>query len=425
MLLPVGLLRSKISSSNQLFHHPKNKIYQKNCSFYECFYGESLFIAENTSIISAKGTVIMQYIHERADWPNLTWDMNRLAMLADIRHHQGLLLGRMGSLGFSLRSEANLKILSSEVVKSSAIEGEILDVEQVRSSIAQKLGIDIGGLTPVDRNVDGVVEMMLDATQNYGEPLTKDRLFGWHAALFPTGYSGLRKITVGAWRPEKAGPMQVVSGAIGREKVHFEAPDANRLEKEMKTFLYWFNETGEIDPVLKSGIAHFRFITIHPFEDGNGRIARAIADLALARADGSAERFYSMSTQIEQERKDYYSHLEKSQKGGLDITPWLEWFLACLGRAIDRAEESLDEVLLKDRIWKRANQYPINNRQRTIINRLTEGFTGKLTSSKYAKLTKCSQDTALRDIQELIEYGILMQNPEGGRSTSYQIADHE
>ncbi|RJP31417.1 MAG: Fic family protein [Candidatus Omnitrophota bacterium] len=365
----------------------------------------------------------MRYIHEKANWPNLTWDMNKLAiLLSEIRHRQGLLLGRMGSLGFSLRAEANLKILTADVVKSSAIEGEILDEDQVRSSLAQKLGMDIGGLSPWDRHVEGIVEIMLDATRNHRDPLTEDRLFTWHAALFPTGRSGMRKITVGAWRP---GPIQVVSGPIGREKVHFTAPEADRLKKEMKAFLNWFNASTKMDPVLKSGIAHFRFVTIHPFEDGNGRIARAIADLALARADGSAERFYSMSAQIEKERKDYYAQLERCQKGGLNITHWLEWFLACLGRAMDRAEETLVVVLRKDHIWKRANQYPINQRQQIVINRLLEEFTGYLTSSKYAKLAKCSQDTALRDICELMTYGLFVQNPGGGRSTSYQLADPE
>ncbi len=368
----------------------------------------------------------MRYIHERPNWPSLTWDLDALAtMLGNIRHRQGLLLGRMGSLGFSLRAEANLKMLTSDVVKSSAIEGELLDVDQVRSSIAHKLGIDIGGLKPVDRHVDGIVEMMLDATQKYGDPLTEERLFGWHATLFPTGRSGMRKITVGAWRTQQAGPMQVVSGPIGREKVHFEAPEASRLDKEMKVFLDWFNESTEIDPVLKSGVAHFWFVTIHPFEDGNGRIARAIADMALACADGCEERFYSMSTQIEKERNDYYIQLQRCQRGGLDITRWLEWYLSCLGRSIDSAEDTLAAVIRKDRIWKHANQFSLNTRQQRVINRLLEGFVGNLTSSKYAKLTRCSQDTALRDIRELLNYGILVQNPSGGRSTSYQLAEHE
>ena len=302
-----------------------------------------------------------------------------------------------------------------------AIEGESLDAAQVRSSLARRLGIDIGGLAPVSRSVEGVVEMMLDATQRYVEPLTAERLFGWHAALFPTGYGASRRITVGAWRKPEAGPMHVVSGYIGHEKVHFEAPAAERLDTEMSRFLEWFNAPSGLDPVMKAAIAHLWFVTVHPFEDGNGRIARAIADCALARADDCPQRFYSMSGQIERERKDYYTILEHTQKGGLDITPWLKWFLDCLGRAIEGANETLAAVFRKARVWRHANQYPLNERQKVIINRLLDGFEGKLTSGKYAKLAKCSPDTALRDIRELMEYGILRQGKSGGRSTSYEM----
>jgi len=366
----------------------------------------------------------MTYIHKRPNWPRLTWDDARLMpMLADIRHRQGRLLGQMEGLGFKLRSEASLTTLTSDVVGSSAIEGEKLDAEEVRSSIARRLGIEYGGTVVASRSVEGIVEMMLDATHRFGEPLTTERLFGWHASLFPTGRSGTRRITVGAWRPAEAGAMQVVSGSIGREKIHFEAPEAPRLDAEMARFLEWFESVRGIDPVLKAAIAHFWFVTIHPFEDGNGRIARAIADMALARADGTADRFYSMSAQIESERNQYYDNLERSQRGDLDITPWLEWFLGCLGRAIDRAQESLAGILHKARMWEQINRSPINERQRKVINRLLDGFEGKLSSSKYAKLAKCSADTALRDIKELLERGILIQEEGGGRSTSYRLIE--
>jgi Fic family protein len=329
----------------------------------------------------------------------------------------------MGALGFSSRSEAALTTLTADVVNSSAIEGEQLDPEQVRSSIARKLGLDVGGATPASRHVDGIVEMMLDATQKYEKSLTAERLFGWHAALFPTGFSGARKITIGAWRPAEAGAMQVVSGPIGNGKVHFEAPSADKLDREVRLFLNWFNEPALIDPVLRSAIAHLWFVTIHPFEDGNGRIARAIADMALARADGRPERFYSMSAQIEAERKQYYLQLESCQRGSLDITAWLEWFFACLGRALDSAERSLAGVIRKAKLWQRATALALNSRQRGVLNRVLDGFEGYLNTSKYAKLAKCSTDTALRDIRELVEAGILIQNASGGRSTSYRIAE--
>jgi Fic family protein len=366
----------------------------------------------------------MPYIHEIPGWPEFLWDGDALAnSLAGVRHRQGLLLGRMESLGFDLRAEASLKVLTSDVVKSSAIEGERLDPEEVRSSIARRLGLDVAGLAKAGREVEGVVEMMLDATQRFDQPLTEERLFGWHGALFPTGRAGMRRITVGAWRPSEAGPMRVVSGPIGRERVHFEAPGADRLGSEMGAFLGWFNGSDTVDPVLRAGVAHFWFVTIHPFEDGNGRIARAIADMALARADGTGERFYSMSSQIEAERKEYYLRLESGQRGGLDITPWLGWFLGCLDRAIEAAGATLGAVLVKARLWRRINERPVNERQRLVINRMLDGFQGFLTTSKYAKLAKCSTDTALRDIRELLERDIIVQNPGGGRSTSYRLAD--
>ena len=365
-----------------------------------------------------------RYIHLRKDWPSFRWNESEAApLLAATRHAQGRLLGRMEGLGFRLRGEADLTVMTAEVVKSSAIEGERLNDGEVRSSLACRLGIDIGGPASVSRAVEGAVEMMLDATRNYAEPLTEERLFGWHAALFPTGRSGMRQIMVGAWRPAEVGPMQVVSGAVGRERVHFEAPEANRLPAEMKRFLDWFNAEPPIDPVVKASLAHFWFVTIHPFEDGNGRIARAIADMALARSDGTGQRFYSMSAQIESERKEYYAVLERSQKGDLDITDWLTWFVACLGRSLERAEETLSAVLRKARVWERIGSGGVNERQRTVLNRLLDGFDGKLTSSKYAKLAKCSSDTALRDIRDLLDRGVLLRNPGGGRSVSYRIAE--
>lgn len=364
------------------------------------------------------------YIHLRADWPAFRWNEAGLASrLASVRHAQGRLLGHMEGLGFRLRGEADLAIMTSEVVKSSAIEGEHLNDQEVRSSLARQLGIDIGGITPVSRNVEGVVEMMLDATHRYTEPLTAERLFGWHAALFPTGYSGLRKIATGTWRTSESGPMQVVSGRLGREKIHFEAPEARRIPAEMDPFLKTFNAEPCIDPVIHAALVHFWFVTIHPFEDGNGRIARAIADMALARADGTEQRFYSMSAQIEAERNDYYAILEKSQKGSLDLTDWVTWFIACLERSFDRAEDTIANVLHKARVWERVGSKGVSDRQRIVLNRLLDGFEGKLTSSKYAKLTKCSSDTALRDIRDLLDRGILLQNQGGGRSVSYRIAE--
>jgi Fic family protein len=368
---------------------------------------------------------IVSYIHEKAGWPRLKWnDAKLLPLLADVRHRQGRLLGRMEGLGFQLRAEASLTTLTADVIKSSAIEGEWLDARQVRSSIARRLGLDFGGNIKPSRDVEGVVEMMLDATQKYAEPLTAERLFDWHASLFPTGRSGMRRITVGALRPAGIGPMQVVSGPMGRERIHFEAPTADRLQDEVAAFLEWFEAANGIDPVLKAGIAHFWFVTIHPFEDGNGRISRAIADMALARAEGTIERFYSLSTQIEAEKKGYYLNLEQSQKGGVDITSWLEWFLGCLRRAVAGAEDGLANVLRKAKVWERINsQAPVNERQRKVINRLLDGFEGKLSTSKYAKLARCSTDTALRDIGMLTKQGILIQDEGRGRNTSYHLVE--
>jgi Fic family protein len=368
----------------------------------------------------------MAWIHEQPDWPHFTWDDAALTFrLADIRHRQGRLLGRMDALGFDLKREACLATITNDVVKSSAIEGETLNPEEVRSSIARRLGIDVAGLVPTSRNVEGIVEMMLDATQQYRQPLTAARLFDWHAALFPTGRSGMSRITVGAWRPLSAGAMQVVSGPIGRETVHFEAPRADRLDAEMSAFLAWFNGEQPIDPLVKAGLAHFWFVTVHPFEDGNGRIARAVADMSLSRADGTENRFYSMSAQIESERKSYYSALERQQRDTVDVTAWLGWFLDCLGRAIDQAEETLSAVLYKARMWERINLKPVNDRQRLVLNRMFDGFKGHINTSKYVTLAKCSPDTALRDIQQLVERGIFVQNPGGGRSTSYRLASLE
>jgi Fic family protein len=363
------------------------------------------------------------YIHDLREWPKVDWDSGELAaQLVAVRHRQGRLLGRMEAGGFNLRAEAALQSLTEEVLKSSAIEGEILDKEQVRSSIARRLGMDIGALAPADRNVEGVVEMMLDATENYEAPLTEERLFAWHAALFPTGRSGMVKITVGAWHDDNSGTMQVVSGAIGRERVHYEAPAASRLEAEMATFLDWFNGEDHVDPVLKAGIAHLWFVTIHPFDDGNGRITRAITEMVLARSEESPQRFYSMSAQIHEQRKDYYSILEATQKGGLDITGWLRWFLACLDRAFDRTELTLANVLRKARFGEALADQQLSERQRKVINRLLDGFEGKLTSSKWATLTNTSPDTALRDISDLLNRSILVKDEAGGRSTSYSLA---
>lgn len=359
------------------------------------------------------------YIYQRKNWTVFKWNNDTLLpLLANVRHLQGRLLGQMESLGFKFQEEALLSTLTLDVLKSNEIEGEVLNKEQVRSSIARRLGLAVSGLVDIPRNVDGVVEMMLDATQHYMKPLTTERVFGWHAALFPTGYSGMYKIEAGKYR---SGDMQVVSGAMGKERVHYEAPKADVLEVEMKRFLNWFNNESETDPVLKAAIAHFWFVTIHPFDDGNGRIARTITDMQLARSDGSPQRFYSMSNQILTERKRYYSLLEQTQRGDGDITAWLEWFLRCLENALVNSRVILESVLAKAKFWERHSQMSLNDRQRLMLNKLLDDFEGKLTSSKWAKIARCSQDTAIRDIQDLINKGILRKEAEGGRSTNYEL----
>jgi Fic family protein len=363
------------------------------------------------------------YIHQLPNWPRFVWKQELIAPLAaEVRHREGRLMGRMESLGFNLQTEASLDTLTLEVLKTSEIEGEILDASQVRSSIAQRLGMDVGGLVPADRNVEGIVEMMIDATQHYNETLTEERMFGWHAALFPSGRSGMHKIVAGAWRNNSTGdPMQVVSGAMGKEQIHYEAPDADRLQEEMNNFINWFNEDVTMDAVIKAGIAHLWFITIHPFDDGNGRIARAIADMQLGRADGTPQRFYSMSAQIRKERKEYYDILESTQKSSLDVTHWLTWFLHCLDRAIAATDETLGRVLKKAAFWEKHAGASLNSRQRLMINKLLDGFEGKLNTSKWARIAKTSNDTALRDIQDLLDKQILIKEAGGGRSTAYQL----
>lgn len=362
------------------------------------------------------------YIHQLKGWPSFTWDTEAiLARLGEVRHRQGWILGLMSSVGFKLQETTVLDTLTLDVTKSSEIEGEKLNTDQVRSSIARRLGIEIAGAVHADRNVEGVVEMMLDATQKYTNDLTADRLFDWHAALFPTGRSGMHKITVAAWRTSQAGPMQVVSGAMGKENVHFEAPEAGRLSAEIKSFLNWFNAESTTDAVLKAAIAHLWFVTIHPFDDGNGRITRAITDMQLARADGTPQRFYSMSAQILKERVTYYTMLEQTQKGSLDITPWLTWFLDCLYHAMDHTEDTLSAVANRTQFWERNRGILLNSRQQYMVSALLDEFYGKLTSTKWAKMTKSSPDTALRDIQDLIEKGILQKEPGGGRNTTYAL----
>lgn len=362
------------------------------------------------------------YIHEKENWTDFVWDNQKvMPKLGEARNQQGRLLGKMESLGFDLQNEALLNTLTLDVVKSSEIEGEILELEQVRSSIARKLGIEIIGAVDSERHIDGIVEMMLDATQKYNLPLTKDRLFGWHSALFPTGWSSLYKITVADWRQDSTGPMQVISGPMGKEKVHFQAPSSEKIEGEMIKFLDWFENEKKLDLVLKAAIAHLWFVTIHPFDDGNGRITRAITDMVLSRSDKSFRRFYSMSAQIRIERKQYYEILEKTQKGNSDITDWILWFLQCLINSIESTEDILSKTLYKAEFWKLNSTTILNERQQKVINRLLDGFEGKLTSSKWAKINKCSQDTALRDIQDLIAKNILQKEASGGRSTNYEL----
>jgi Fic family protein len=362
------------------------------------------------------------YIWQSPDWPHWRFDWAALAVpLAMVAQRQGLLLGRLADLGLALRDQATLAALTSDVLKTSEIEGERLDAQAVRSSLALRLGLDVGAVAPADRHVDGVVEMVLDATTNSHRPLTRERLFGWHSALFPTGYSGLTRIRVGEWRDDAHGPMQVVSGPVGRRRVHFEAPPAQRLEQEMARFLAWINHPTPEPLLIKAGIAHLWFVTIHPFEDGNGRIARAIGDLLLARADGSPQRFYSLSAQIQRDRRRYYEMLEHTQKGTLDITAWLLWFLATLDAAVEEAKQTLDRVIDKARFWQRLAGIPLNARQAKVLNRVLDGFEGVLTARKWAALAKCSPDTALRDINDLIARGILRRSAAGGRSTRYEL----
>lgn len=362
------------------------------------------------------------FIYQQDNWPDFTWNSEELLkLLSEARNLQGRLIGKMESLGFELRNEALLDTLTLDVIKTSEIEGEFLNPDQVRSSIARRLGMEIAGSVDSDRNVDGVVEMMIDATRNCFEPLTTDRLFNWHAALFPTGRSVMFKITVADWRKDTTGPMQVVSGAMGKEKVHFQAPDSSLVDNEMNLFLDWFNKDKEMDLVIKAAIAHLWFVTIHPFDDGNGRIARALTDMLLARSDNSSQRFYSMSAQIRLERKQYYEILEKIQKGNLEITAWIKWFLNCLINALKSTDSVLTKVLSKADFWSNHSKTIINERQKKLLNKILDGFEGKLTSSKWAKIAKCSKDTAIRDINDLMEKDVLQKESAGGRSTSYKL----
>lgn len=362
----------------------------------------------------------MSFIHQLPQWPEFEIDSKKiLPLVGRVRNLQGQLAGKMEAVGFNLKNEAYLEALSLDVIKSSEIEGELLDLDQVRSSIARRLGMEVSGMIPADREVEGVVEMMVDATQNAKQKLTSERLFGWHSAMFPSGRSGMYKITVGTWRDDTTGPMQVVSGPLGKEKVHFQAPDSKKIKREIQKFLTWFNSNSNIDPTIQAGIAHLWFVTIHPFEDGNGRITRAITDMILSRSETSPQRFYSMSSQIRLERKKYYEMLEKTQKGNLNITPWMEWFLECLERALISSDQIVNKVLQKHQFWIDNKEIQFNERQILMLEKLLDGFTGKLNSTKWAKINKCSTDTALRDIQDLITKNILEKEPSGGRSTSY------
>ncbi len=362
------------------------------------------------------------YIYNEKDWPNFAWDANRIMpLLSEVRHMQGLLVGKLGAMGFPFQDVASLEALTLDVIKSSEIEGEMLDKAQVRSSLARCLGLDMPGMVVSSRDVDGMVEMLVDATREYKKPLSRERLFGWHSSMFPTGRSGILRIRVGAWRNDKNGPMQVVSGPLGRERLHYQAPEASHLSAEMRAFLAWFNGCKNMDPVLKAGVAHFWFVTLHPFEDGNGRVARALTDMLLARADGMPQRFYSMSAQIRLERKRYYEVLEFSQHGELDITHWLVWFLECLARAIKSSDGVVGKVVRKHSLFEQHSHAKLNERQRMMLGKLAEGFEGLLTTVKWAKITHCSPDSALRDIQALIEMGILKKDAAGSRSTSYSV----
>ena len=363
-----------------------------------------------------------KYIYQYDQWPELTWDDKEIHVtLGNVRHLQGKILGQMGALGFSIKEEALLSTLTLDVLKSSEIEGELLNYEQVRSSIARKLGMEYAGLVHVDRNIEGVVEMMLDASQKYNDPLNQERLFGWHAALFPTGWSGMHRIDSGNYRK---GEMQVVSGPMGKEKIHYQAPAPECVKHEMDTFLNWFNSETKIDAVLKAAIAHFWFVIIHPFDDGNGRIARAISDMLLARSEDSSQRFYSLSSQILLEKKVYYEMLQKVQHSSGNITEWLNWFLNCMHRALMSTDETMKRVLQKANFWDKHKETILNSRQRLILNKLLDGFEGKLKTSKWAKIAKCSADTALRDVKDLVEKGILKQEEQGGRSTNYELIEN-
>jgi Fic family protein len=381
--------------------------------------GDYLENAEN------KGYNLRMYIYQDPHWPNFTWDANKVQQaLLPVTFAEGRLLGKMENLGFHLQEQATLITLTNDVLKTSEIEGEMLKTDEVRSSIARHLGIDIGGLLPADRHVDGIVEMLLDATQHYDKPLTEERLCGWHEALFPRGMSGLMFVNNGILRTDQAGPMQVVSGHYGRERVHFEAPPASQLPVELHKFLEWFNQSQtHTNTLVKAAIAHLWFVTLHPFDDGNGRISRAIADMVLAQAEGQPRRFYSMSAQIRRDRKNYYLELEHAQKGTLDITPWIIWFLNTLSRAIMLSESHLEKILYKAKFWELHASKKLNERQIFMLNILFDGFKGKLSTSKWAKMMKCSQDTAARDIGDLMNQDILIKSAEGGRSTHYCLKD--
>jgi Fic family protein len=387
--------------------------------------GYLLAAAENTPHNLRMTSRDYTYIWQAPDWPQWRFDLGALAQcLGEVSRAQGLLMGRLTDVGMLVRERASLSMLTMEVVKTSEIEGAKFDVASVRSSIARRLGADIGALAPIDRHVEGVVDMVLDATVHCDAPLTRERLMGWHAALFPTGYSGLAPITAGAWRNDATGPMQVVSGPLGRQRVHFEAPPAERLDVEIEHFVQWANRESNEPPLIKAALAHLWFVTLHPFDDGNGRIARAVGDLFLARADGSSQRFYSLSAQIQRERKDYYAILESTQKQSMDVTGWLAWFLDALHRAVDQAHHAMDAILAKSRFWHRwasPGTAPFNERQAKLVNKLLDGFEGKLTSSRWAAIAKCSPDTALRDISDLVARGVLRKSDAGGRSTSYMI----
>jgi Fic family protein len=363
------------------------------------------------------------YVWQLKDWPSFRWDAERLlSPVAAARAKQGRLLGRMQHLGFDLQREAQARAVVEEVLKSSEIEGERLDAESVRSSVARRLGLPEGGIRPADAKADGVVEMMLDATVRFKNPLTKSRLVAWHAALFPTGHSGLHRVRAGDWRGDVAGPMQVVSGSVGRTKVHYEAPPAKRVPREMTAFLKWFNQPRGGDGLIRAGLAHLWFVTIHPMDDGNGRMARAIADMALAQLEGAPLRFYSLSSQIRRDRNAYYDILESTQRHGLNVSAWLEWFVGCFARAVDAAEEVSGEVFRRADFWNRYAKEPITPRQKTVLNRFLGDFEGKLTAKKWAVLAKCSVDTAQRDINDLVERHILVKNDGGSKNTSYAFA---